>query len=291
MACGGLVPVMALAERCGLARLVADQLTLRARGGVNGHLKVPALVGGMVAGADSIDDLDLLRHGAMRQVFSGVRAPSTMGTFLRSFTFGQVRQLDAVAAGLVVRLAAVSPLLAGATQLAFVDVDDTVKAVYGYAKQAADYGYTGVKGLNALLATVSTPTAAPVIVASRLRKGAANSAPGAARLVADAVRTARAAGATGLVVVRADSAYYGHQVVAAARRAGARFSVTARMTPAVASAIAGIAEGAWTAIRYPHAVRDDAEQRWISESPTRRSPRWRSPRSPAAVRASRSPPG
>ena len=136
----------------------------------------------------------------------------------------------------------------------------------GYAKQGAGYGYSAVKGLNALIATVSTPTNAPLIVATRLRKGSANSARGAARLVGDAVRTARTAGATGTLIVRADSAYYSHAVVAAARAAGAHFSVAARMTPAVTSAIAAIDEKAWTPIRYPNAVWDDEEQRWVSDA-------------------------
>jgi hypothetical protein len=145
-------------------------------------------------------------------------------------------------------------------------VDHRGEGTYGYAKQGAGYGYSGVKGLNALLATVSTPTNAPVIVATRLRKGSANSARGAARLVGDAVRTARKAGAGGTLIVRADSAYYSHSVVAAARAAGAHFSVTARMTRAVTRAIATIDETAWTPIRYPNAVWDDQEQRWVSDA-------------------------
>jgi hypothetical protein len=115
-------------------------------------------------------------------------------------------------------------------------------------------GYTGAKGLNALIATVSTP----VIAATRLRRGSANSARGAPRLVADALATARRAGATGLLIVRADSAFYGYEVAAAARPAGARFSVTARMDPAVS---ASIDETAWTPIRYPNAVWDEDEAR------------------------------
>jgi hypothetical protein len=220
----------------------------------------------MVAGADCIEDMDLLRHGGMNRLFGGVRAPSTLGTFLRAFTFGHVRQLDAVAARLLVGLTNHAPLLGGGSPVAFVDIDDTVKQTYGYAKQGAGYGYSGVKGLNALLATVSTPTNAPLIVATRLRKGSANSARGAARLVGDAVRTARKAGAGGLLIVRADSAYYCHRVVAAARAAGAHFSVTARMTRAVTRAIATIDETAWTPIRYPNAVWDDEEQRWVSDA-------------------------
>jgi hypothetical protein len=127
-------------------------------------------------------------------------------------------------------------------------------------------GYTGVKGLNALIAIVSTPTSAPVIAATRLRKGGTNSARGAARIVADALATAKACGGRGLVTVRADSAYYGHDVIAAARRGGARFSVTVRMNPAVLSAISGIAESAWTPIRYPNAIWDEDEQRFISDA-------------------------
>jgi len=225
----------------------------------------------MVAGADSVADMDLLRHGGMDRLFGGVRAPSTLGTFLRSFTFGHVRQLDSVAAELLVELARRSPVLAGADQVGYVDIDDTVQATYGYAKQGAGYGYSGVKGLNALIATLSTPVAAPVVVASRLRKGSANSARGAARLVADALHTARAAGTggpdgTGLVLLRADSAYYNHDVVAAAGRAGARFSLTARASPAISTAIASIDPAAWTAIHYPNAVFDQDEQRLISDA-------------------------
>jgi len=104
-----------------------------------------------------------LRHGGMGRLFTGVRAPSTLGTFLRTFTFGHVRQLDAVASRLLVNLAGCVPLLPGAGELAYVDVDDTVRATHGYAKQGAGRGYTGVNGLNALLAIVSTPGFAPVI--------------------------------------------------------------------------------------------------------------------------------
>jgi len=205
---------------------------LREAGGVNAHLKVPAMVAGMVAGADSIEDMDLLRHGGMDRLFGGVRAPSTLGTFLRAFTFGHVRQLDAVAATMLERLAGRTPLLPAAETIAFVDIDDTIRATYGYAKQGAGYGYSKVKGINALLATISTPAAAPVIAATRLRKGSTNSARGAARLVADALATAARCGVGGLVILRADSAYYNHDVIAAAMRAGSRFSLTARMDPA-----------------------------------------------------------
>jgi hypothetical protein len=263
---GGLVPVLALADRVGLRRLVDEHLTVPTDRGAHAGAKVAALVAGMVAGADSIEDMNLLRHGGMARLFSGVYAPSTLGSFLRSCAFGHVRQLDAVAARLVTNLAAHTPLLPDATQIAYLDIDDTVRATYGYAKHGAGYGYTGVKGLNALLATLSTPSAAPVIVASRLRKGSANSARGAARLVADALKTSRACGASGLLVVRADSAFYGRDVIAAIRRAGARFSITARQDTAVRHAIASIEEAAWTTIRYPRAVFDEQLGQWVSDA-------------------------
>ncbi len=266
VSCAGLAPTMALAQRAGLADLVSSTLTLKAEGGANAHLKVPALVAGMVAGADSIDDMDLLRHGGMGRLFTGIRAPSTLGTFLRTFTFGHVRQLDAVASRFLTALASNAPILPGADQVCYVDIDDTIKATHGYQKQGAGYGYTGVKGLNALLAIVSTPTSAPVIAATRLRRGGTNSARGAARLVTDALNTAKACGAAGLVTVRADSAYYGHDVIAAARRSGARFSVTARMNPTVVKAISGIEESAWVPIHYPNAIWDHDEQRFISDA-------------------------
>ena len=263
VSCAGLVPVMDLGASCGLAGLVAGKLSVPSP---NAQLKVPALVAGMVAGADSIADMDLLRHGGMDRLFDGVRAPSTLGTFLRSFTFGHVRQLDSVAAELLTALVGRSPLLPAVDQLAWLDMDDTVRGTHGYTKQGAGYGYSKVKGLNALLATLSTPAAAPVIIASRLRKGSVNSARGAARLLADALATARRCGATGLLIVRADSAYYNQAVIAAAIRAGARFSITARMDPAVRRAIAAIEESAWTAIHYPDAVWDEEEQRLVSDA-------------------------
>jgi len=266
VSCAGLAPVLQLAERAGLQQLVGEHVQLGVSGGVNAHLKIPCLVAGMIAGADSIDDMALLRHGAMKRLFTGVRAPSTLGTFLRSFTFGHCRQLDAVASRLLINLAGQAPLLAGADELAYVDVDDTLRQTYGYAKQGAGRGYTGVKGLNALLAIVSTPSSAPLITAVRLRKGSTNSARGAARFVTDALRTANKAGAGGVLVLRADSAYYGHDVIAAASRQGARFSITARQDKAVRKAISTIDDDAWTTINYTDAVFDEDQQRWISDA-------------------------
>lgn len=266
VSCAGLVPVLGLAARCGLETLLAGRLTLTGKGTANAAAKVLALVAGMVAGADSISDMDLLRHGGVTRLFDRVRAPSTLGTFLRRFTFGHVRQLDAVAARLLARLAVTAPVLPDARKIAFLDIDDTVRQVYGYAKQGAGRGYTGVNGLNALLATLSTPRSAPVIAAARLRRGSANSVRGAASLLADALATARRAGATGLLIVRADSAFYGYDIINTCRRAGARFSVTARLTPTMTRTIAAIDEQAWTAIRYRNALWDADEQRWVSDA-------------------------
>ncbi len=140
------------------------------------------------------------------------------------------------------------------------------RQTYGYAKQGAGRGYTGVKGLNALLAIVSTPSSAPVIAAARLRKGSTNSARGAHRFVTDALITARKAGATGTLVLRADSAYYGSDVIGAATRQGARFSITALQDKAVRTAIASIEPGAWTTIKYTNAIFDEDQQRWISDA-------------------------
>ncbi|SOE19467.1 IS1380 family transposase [Streptomyces sp. OK228] len=269
IAYGGLEPVMRLAERCGLPAL-ADQLIglPRSKDGTGAFpaAKLMSLVGGMVAGADSIDDMDRLRHGATGRLFAGVRAPSTLGSFLRSFTHGHVKQLHAVARRLIPRLTAHTPLLPGADQVAYVDIDDTIRRTYGYAKQGTGYGYSKVKGLNALLGIVSTPLAAPVIAATRLRKGPTNSARGAAAFVAETIRTAHACGASGLLVVRADSAFYGADVVSTCRSLDARFSITVRMNASVKKAIAGIDEGTWTAIKYPKAVWDEEGQCWISDA-------------------------
>jgi hypothetical protein len=269
----GLVPVLALAGRAGLAALVREHVSVGGRCGVNADLKVGCLVAGMAAGADSIDDLDVLRHGAMTDLFGGIRAPSTLGSFLRSFTWGSVRQLDAVARRLLAELAAGTPLLPGGEVLAFLDMDSMQKRVYGHAKQGAGFGHTKiqgksllVRGLNALAAVVSTPLAAPVIAATRLRGGKANSARGAASLAAEAIRAARQAGCAGLLVFRIDSAYYSAAVLNAIRRGGACFSVTVPMHRKVRAAIASISEDAWTAITYPRAVWDEQQGRLISDA-------------------------
>jgi hypothetical protein len=172
----GLVPVMALAQRAGLADLVAEHVRPGGGCGVNADLKVGCLVAGMAAGADSIDDMDLLRHGAMPVLFGGVRAPSTLGSHLRSYAWGNVAQLEKAGREFLIAQAGRAPLLPGAGTLAFIDIDSMQKRVYGHKKQGARFGHTKiqgksllVRGLNALAATVSTPIAAPTIPRLRAR--------------------------------------------------------------------------------------------------------------------------
>lgn len=264
----GLIPIVRLAEKAGLRSLADQWLSVPTDKGANAGLKVSSLVAGMVAGADSIDDMAVLRHGGMKKIFTSIYAPSTLGSFLRSFTFGHVRQLDAVASRFLVGLAAEAPIVPAPTDggLMFVDVDDTIIEVHGPKKQGAGFGYSGVRGLNALLATVSTEAAAPVIIGQRLRKGATGSPRGASRIVADALKTVtRLSGGTAApVMLRADSAYYGHGTVAAARKAGADVSITARQDPAVKRAIATIPDDAWTKIQYTNAIYDRDTDTWTS---------------------------
>src|SRR6266496_2982987 len=266
----GLVPVVALAERVGLPGLVSDRVKITGAansGGANAAAKVMSLLAGMVAGADSIADTDRLRLAAMEVAFGGVRAPSTLGTFLRSFTHGHVRQLHSVHRQVLAELAAATPLLGGAEVLAFVDVDSTHRQVYGYAKQGAAVGrLKGTKTLHPLLATISTPIARPVIAGIRLRRGKSADVRGAAVLVAEALATAHTAGCTGVIVVRGDSKFYTAEVAAAAARSGAFVSITTGSNPSVDAAITTIDPKAWTAIHYPNAFVDEDTGELISDA-------------------------
>ncbi|PYC64279.1 IS1380 family transposase [Streptomyces tateyamensis] len=266
----GLVPLVRLAESVGLPALVGDRLRIEDAdngAGANPTAKVMTLVAAMCAGADSIDDTNRLRHGAMGRLFGGVRAPSTLGTFLRAFTHGHNRQLHSVHRDFLARLARATPLLPGLEQVAFVDIDPTHRRVYGRAKQGAEVGrFKGVRTLHPILATLSTPLARPVIAAVRLRRGKAADARGAGPFTAEALTATRQAGASGTVIVRADSQFYNADVVAACRRANARFSVTVRMNPHVAAAISAIDEDAWTAIRYPEAFVDPDTGELVSDA-------------------------
>ena len=155
--CAGLVPALLLAESAGLHDLLGEHLSVDSP---NPVLKSAGVVAGMLAGADSIDDMNVLRHGGMPKLFGGVRAPSTYGTFLRSFTHGHVKQLDAVGSRLLAGLTDRVPGLLkggiGPDGIAFLDLDDTIRQVHGYGTRAAAYPYSGVFGLNAMPPVCST---------------------------------------------------------------------------------------------------------------------------------------
>jgi len=273
VSCAGLVPVMRLARDVGLDDAVAGRVSLPTDKGANPAGKVATIVAGMLAGADSIDDLDVARHGGMRSLFTGVYAPSTLGSFLRTFTHGHVRQLQAAARDTLVGLAARTPILAGADVLTFVDIDSMLRRVYGKQKQGIGFGHAKVggynvwlRGYNPLIATLSTPLTTPVIAATRLRSGNAGSARGAANMIAEAITTARACGASDQIVVRADSAFYAKTVISTCRRRGVRFSVTTRIDAKIRAACESIGDDEWIDIKYPQAVWDEDAGRWISDA-------------------------
>ena len=267
MSFAGLVPVMALAERAGLSELISTKVAIKATrvksAAANPAGKLTSIIAGMVAGADSIDDLDVIRSGGMPRLFGGVYACATLGQFLREFTHGHTRQLASVARAHLVNLVGHSGLLPGIEQQAYVDIDSLLRPVYGHAKQGASFGHTKIagrqvlrRGLSPLATTISTVEGAPVLAGIRLRAGRAGSGKGAASMVREAIGTARAAGATGELLVRGDSAYGNSAVAGACVRAGARFSLVLTKNPAVNRAIASIPEQDWTPVRYPGAVTD-----------------------------------
>jgi hypothetical protein len=256
----GLVPLIALAEQVGLPDLVAEHLAIvdaDNSAGANPHAKILSLVAGMAAGADSIEDIDRLRHAGNRHVFDQMRAPSTLGTFLRAFTHGHVQQLNKVLRASLIALMERVNLLPGADQVVFVDLDSTHRDVYGYAKQGAEHGrLKGRKTLHPLIAIVSTPIARPVVAGIRLRKGKSADVRGAARFLAEALAVVRQVAPTATVVVRADAKFYTADVAATAARYGAFVSLTTGSNPNVNAAITTIDETAWTPIHYPDAFVD-----------------------------------
>jgi Transposase DDE domain group 1 len=245
--------------------------------------------------ADSIDDMDLLRDGAVEAVFGGVRAPSTLGSFLRSFTWGNVRQLDKAHRALTAALARDPRLLPGREELTFIDIDSTQERVYGYQKEGAAFGHAKVqgkslllKGLSPLISAISTPLCAPVLGPVRLRGGSAGSARGAAGLAAEAIGTAREACCTGKILVRFDSAFCNSAVIRTVIRHGAHFSVTVPANSSVRAAIAAIPKtpGRPSGTRRPSGTTSST-----AGYPTPRSPRPGTRRSPPSRKANRSPPG
>jgi len=275
----GLAPVLALAEQAGLSELVSERVridpgaTKVKSAGVNPAGKLTSIIAGMACGADCIDDLDVIRSGGMKQLFGGVYAATTLGQFLREFTHGHTLQLASAQRAHLVNLVGASGLLPGLGEQAFIDVDSLLRPVFGHTKQGASYGHTKIagkqvlrKGLSPLVTTISTKRSAPVIAGMRLRAGKAGSGKGAASMVTEAIRTAHAAGASGQILVRGDSAYGTAAVVNACLTAGVRFSVVLTKNPAVTAAIATIPDDAWTPVHYPGAVVDPDTGELISDA-------------------------
>jgi hypothetical protein len=269
----GLVPVMALAQRAGLPVLAGEHVRIARRCGVNAQVKVGCLVAGMIGGADSTGDLDMLRHGAMGALFGGIRAPSTLGSFLRSFTWGNVLQLQKVSRLVLAELARRAPLLPGKDVLAFVDTGLAAKT--RLRAQEAGGGVRphqdpGQEPAGAGPERAGSHPQHPAGRAGDRRHPAARrqrgSARGAASFATEAVHTARGTGCTGIVLVRADSAFYSAAFTGAVRAAGARFSVTVQMNPHVRAAIASIPDTAWTPIQYPRALWDGQLACWVSDA-------------------------
>ena len=242
----GLLPAAVLAQRIDLAGLIDHRLHL-ARHGANSGAKALSVLGSMLAGGDSIDDVAVLRSGAAGSLFDGTRAPSTVGSWLRAHKWSNVRQLDAVSRELLARLWAAG---AGPSDLAApltIDLDSTIVEVHGRAKQGAAFGYTKVRGYHPQLATCAQTGQ---VLMSRLRGGSAGAARGASSFLTETVSRVRNAGATGQLTVRADSAFYSKKVLATAAKFDVRFSITARQDKRVRAAIDAIPEQAWQPIPY-----------------------------------------
>ena len=245
---GVLLPAV-LAERLGIEGLVDGIVDLGDREGApNPGRKVMTLLSGMALGADCIDDCDVLRSGQTRAVLGHVvAAPSTLGTFLRAFTFGHVRQLDRVLAEGLSRAwaAGAGP---GDDQLV-VDVDSFVGEVYGYEKQGAGYGYTHKRGYHPI---VATRAGSGEVLHIRARKGSANTSRGALRFVEELIPRVARAGATGPKLLRADSGFWNHKIMARLQAAGWTYSIGVRQQPHVKAAIAEIPESDWQTLPdYP----------------------------------------
>jgi hypothetical protein len=266
VSCAGLVPVLELAEQTGLSELLDEHVRFTSElvksGAANPTPKLTSIIGGLLADADSINDLDVIRSGGMHRLFTGVYAPTTLGTLLREFTGGHVRQLQAVQSRHLLALADRTTVLDGIAERAFVDIDSLLRPVYGHAKQGASFGHTKIagkqvlrRGLSPLATTISTPRSAPVVAGIRLRAGRAGSGRGAASMVTEAINTAKAAGAKD-ILVRGDAAYGSSAVISAALRAKVTFSLVLTRQPSVNRAIDSIPAGAWVPVQYPGAVRD-----------------------------------
>jgi Transposase DDE domain group 1 len=245
----GIVLAATLAARLGIQRLVDRFVDLGERvGAANAGAKVMTLISAMLLGADSIDDCDVVRSGRTATVLGHrVAAPSTLGTFLRAFTFGHVRQLDRVL-GEALKRAWAAGAGPGARRLV-VDVDSFIGEVHGYRKQGATFGYTRRRGYHPLLATRAD---SGEVLHVRLRKGSAGSPRGVLRFVDELVARVTRAGATGPRLLRADSAFWNKKLIARLERAGWQYSISVRLQYWVPAAIAQIPETAWQPLAdYP----------------------------------------
>jgi hypothetical protein len=246
----GVVLVATLAERLGIEALAQQLVRLRRErpGAANAGRKVMALIYAMVLGADSIDDTDLLRAGRTRRLLGGwVPAPSTLGTFLRAFTFGHVRQLDALL-GQALERAWAAGAGPGSGRLV-IDVDSFVGEVCGRLKQGAGYGYTQLLGYHPILATRADTREALHI---RLRRGSANTQRGIERFTDELIARVTRAGATGVKLFRADSGFWNSKVFKRLEKAGWQYSIGVRMIKTVRAAVEAIDEDAWTTVAdYP----------------------------------------
>lgn len=245
----GVGLVATLAGRLGLEALAGQVVRLRQDrpGAANAGRKVMALLYAMVLGADSIDDADVLRAGRTDRLLGGwVPAPSTLGTFLRAFTFGHVRQLDKLLGEALERAwkAGAGP---GEERLV-IDVDSFVGEVCGRLKQGAAFGYTKLLGYHPLLATRADTREALHI---RLRKGSANTQKGMLRFTEELIARVERAGASGEKLLRADSGFWSTKVFERLEGAGWRYSIGVRMQKGVRAAVEAIDEEAWQAIDYP----------------------------------------
>ncbi|HET9117135.1 MAG TPA: IS1380 family transposase [Pseudonocardiaceae bacterium] len=242
----GLLLTATLAQRLGLEALVNESVWLPygTPGAALPGRKVMTLVHGMIAGADSIDDMDLLRAGSTGLVLGHrVMAPSTLGTFLRAFSFGHVRQLDRVLDELVARAWAAGtgpgdgPLV--------IDLDSFVGEVYGYQKEGAGYGYTHRFGYHPLLATRSDTGE---VLHVRLRKGSANTQRGIERFVDELLPRVHRAGHHGQIIIRADIGFENHKLMKSLAKRGVEFSIGAKQSKKVRALIAEIPEDAWVPV-------------------------------------------
>lgn len=254
----GLVLVATLAKRLGLERLCDATIDLSGRvGGFRPGRKILTLVHAMVAGASHIDHADLLRAGATAEVLDHrVMAPSTLGTFLRSFTFGHVRQFERV---IGLALAAAWALGAGpGGERLVVDIDSTIDEVHGKKKAGAAFGYTKKLGYHPILATRASTGE---ILHARMRKGSANTQRGVKRFIEELVPRLRRAGVTGEIVLRVDSGFWSKETIAVLGRLGVRYTMAVRTgTKALARAIAGIAQDDWVEIDYPEGGRAEVAE-------------------------------